>query len=65
VANRSFTSEAVEQFLPLGVRMLAAAGLPDTFCEKSQTTSKKSQIVKEHEIKNPLLIVGHFRRMKL
>jgi len=48
------TSEAVEQSLPLGVRMLAAGGLPDTFREKSQTTSKKakpgkeSQIVKQH-----------------
>ena len=55
VGNQSFTSEAVEQFLPLGV-MLAAAGLPDTFWEKSQTTSKKnqtgqkSQIGKQHEI---------------
>jgi len=31
VVNRSFISEAVEQFLPLGARMLAAAVLPDTF----------------------------------
>jgi len=43
VANRSFTSEAAEQFLPLGVKMLAAAQLPDTFWEKCQTTSKTSQ----------------------
>jgi len=43
VVNRSFTSQAEEQFLPLGVRMLAAAQLPDTFWEKSQTTSKTSQ----------------------
>ena len=51
--------------------MLATAGLPDTFWQKSQTTSKKSQtgqksqIVKQHEILNSLLIVGHFRKIKL
>jgi len=50
---------------------VADAGLPDTCREKSQTTSKKSQsgqksqIVKQHEIQNSLLIVGHFRRKKL
>jgi len=43
LANRSFTLEAVEQFMPLEVSMLAAAGLPDTFWEKSQTASKKKQ----------------------
>ena len=55
VANRSFTSEAGEQFLPLGV-MLAASGLPHTIWEKSQTTfekkpnREKQQMVKQCDI---------------
>jgi len=43
VASRSFTSEAIEQFLPLGVRMLAAAGCQTPFEKKSQTMSKKAK----------------------
>ena len=56
VANRSFTSESAEQLLPLRIRMLAAAGLPDAFSEKIKPRlkkakpSKKSEIVKQHEI---------------
>jgi len=55
VANRSFTSEAVEQFLPLGVRMLAAQGRQTPFAKKAKPRlekakpGKKSQIVKQHE----------------
>jgi len=36
-----FVAGSKNAILSLGVRMLAAAGLPYTFWEKSQTTSKK------------------------